>query len=246
MKAIITFHSIDNDSTVLSFSPRLFSQMVDSLIAQEIPVLTLDELLGAGCSRGVALTFDDGMASLFGSALPVLRDHSIPAHLFLAASAVAGTNRWPGQPNSAPECKMLNWDQLHALNEAGVCMEGHTYSHIDLRDVGDAAISDEFERCDAIIEKEFGRRPSYFAYPYGFYNRHVRGLAGARYKACVTTKLDYLSEDNDRAALPRLDSYYLQNAFFAKDLFSLKTRKYIAARAVLRKMRGRFWNKSHA
>jgi hypothetical protein len=110
----VTFHSIDTYGSVLSYPPALFSAFVEALVASDLPVCDLDTLLRVETQRGVVLAFDDGMHSVFDNALPVIRAHAIPAHLFLTTGAVAGDNRWPGQPLHAPRLKMLDWSQIEA------------------------------------------------------------------------------------------------------------------------------------
>jgi peptidoglycan/xylan/chitin deacetylase (PgdA/CDA1 family) len=246
MKAIITFHSIDDAGSVLSFSPHAFARLLESLATSQTPVLTLDQLLKPETTSGVALTFDDGMRSVYDDALPVLADFHAPAHLFLAAGAVGKTNRWPGQPVGAPDYKMLDWDKLGALSERGVRIEAHTLSHPDLRKLSDDAVREEFQGCDDAIAERVGRAPAFFAYPYGFFDARLERLAGKRYAGSVTTRLDYLKPTDRPSALPRLDSYYLQPSFVMENLGSVTTRSYIALRAALRSVRSFLWNRDHA
>lgn len=246
MKAIITFHNIGDDGSVLSFSARRFAQLLDEFETCDIPVLTLDQLLDGTVDCGVALTFDDGMASVFDAALPIMRERKTPAHLFLTVGAVGGDNRWPSQPASAPIYKMLSWDQLHELHAGGMQIDAHTYSHPDLRGLTDDEIENEFARCDTEIEQAFGRRPAYFSYPYGFFNDRVERICNARYAASVSTRLGYLGRSSRASALPRLDSYYLQSRGVVSNLFSMRARRYLAVRAAMRRVRGGIWNSDHA
>ena len=88
MRAIVTFHSIDDTGSVLSFPQRALAQFLEALAASGISVCALEELLRTGAQRAVALAFDDGMQSVFRNALPVLKDFAVPAHLFLTVGAV--------------------------------------------------------------------------------------------------------------------------------------------------------------
>ena len=75
MHAILTFHSIDEKDSVISYSPHYFSLLLQELVNLGIPVLDLDTLLQPGTTRGVAITFDDGMQSVHRNAMPVLQEH---------------------------------------------------------------------------------------------------------------------------------------------------------------------------
>src|SRR5437763_8996597 len=73
MRAILTFHSIDDSGSVLSYSPNTFDKLLLALQRSAIPLLDLGTLLRPETKTGVALTFDDGMRSIFTEALPILR-----------------------------------------------------------------------------------------------------------------------------------------------------------------------------
>ena len=98
MKAIITFHSIDQSGSVLSFPPNLFAELIASLRESKISIVGLHQLLNGNIERAIAITFDDGMRSVYTAALPVLREHAASAHLFLTTGVIEGNNAWPGQP----------------------------------------------------------------------------------------------------------------------------------------------------
>lgn len=239
MRAVISFHAIDEQDGPLSFPPAALKMLLQSFADAGLPVLELDNLLSGKVERGVALTFDDGIESLHGSALPVLAEFNAPAHLFLTTGFVAGSNQWPGQPDYARRYGMLNWDQVEALHGAGVRIEAHTAHHPDLRTLSDDAVRDELHLCNAEIEKRLGRAPRFFAYPYGLFDRRVRSLAGSLYDGCFTTQLRFLPDRVQRDAIPRLDSHYLRNPSLARNLDSPAARFYIAVRNLIRRVRGR-------
>lgn len=238
MRAIVTFHSIDDTGSVLSFPQRALAQFLEGLAASRISVCALEELLQTGAQRAVALVFDDGMQSVFRNALPVLKDFAVPAHLFLTVGAVGRDNRWPGQPAGVPRFEMLSWPQVEALHAAGIRIEGHTAKHPDLCALDDAAVVQECQTCDDVIERRLGRRPQYFAYPYGNHDRRVRAIARQRYAAAVTTELRPLRARDDPAALPRLDSYYLRPPWLRRRFLSPEAQAYLALRNALRRIRG--------
>jgi len=195
-------------------------------------------LLNPRTPRGVTLTFDDGMASVFTRALPILKEYGVSAHLFLTTSSVGHNNQWRGQSHSVPEFEMLDWEQIEACHAGGIRIEGHTATHPDLRCLSDSEIETECDRADEAIKCRLGRRPAYFAYPYGYSDARVRRLMGRRYRGCVTTKLRPLSGAEDPAALPRIDAYYLRAPWLYRRLDSISGRVYLTARSLLRALRG--------
>ena len=238
MRAVLTFHSIDGLPGPLSYSPAGLEKMLDALADAELPVRSLDDLLGNPNSDGVALTFDDGITTVFETAMPILAERNLPAHVFVITKWVGGDNRWPGQPADATPFKLMDWTQLEAIQKAGFLIEAHTASHPDLRELSDEAVEVEMETADEAIQSRLGRRPKYFAYPYGYHDERVRSIAGKRYQGCFTTKLDYLGADDRLDAIPRLDTHYLRSPRFVRTLAGRRAHAYIAFRRALRRLRG--------
>src|SRR5262245_7903556 len=92
MRAILTFHSIDDTGSVLSYPPKTFDRLLIALQRSGIPLLDLNTLLLPQTRSGVALTFDDEMRSVFIEALPILKRHTAPAHVFLNKGCVKLVN----------------------------------------------------------------------------------------------------------------------------------------------------------
>ena len=235
MRAILTFHSIDDTGSVLSYPPKTFDRLLLALQRSGIPLLDLDTLLRPQTKIGVALTFDDGMRSVFTEALPILRSHSAPAHVFLTTGVLGLTNRWPSQPTATPLFEMLRWREIEALQHAGTHIEAHTESHPDLRRLSDDALREECERADETIASVLGIRPRYFAYPYGFNDTRVRSFTRERYVGSLTGEIRMLRHEEDPAALPRLETYYFRKEFLFRNLQSIPTLAYVSLRRTLRR-----------
>jgi peptidoglycan/xylan/chitin deacetylase (PgdA/CDA1 family) len=238
MRAVLTFHSIDDLPGPLSYSPADLEGLLDALAEVRIPVLTLDALLGDQTTHGVALTFDDGIATVFSAAMPIMAKRQVPAHVFVITRQVGRDDRWPGQPANAAPFRLMDWNQLEMLQASGFRIEAHTASHPDLRTCSGDEIEAEMEEADAAIEDRLGRRPRYFAYPYGYHDSRVRAIAAKRYAGCFTTKLDYVGASTELDALPRLDAHYLRSPTFVRALPGKRAQAYIAVRRAVRRLRG--------
>lgn len=238
MRAVLTFHSIDDLPGPLSYSPAGLNALLDALAEAKIPVLTLDALLGDRSTPGVALTFDDGIATVFRAAMPILAERQAPAHVFVITRQVGRDNRWPGQPANATPFRLMDWKQLETLQASGFSIEAHTASHPDLKMLPDGEIEAEMEEADARIEERLGRRPRYFAYPYGYHDSRVRAIAARRYAGCFTTKFDYVGPSTELDAVPRLDAHYLRSPDLVRALPGKRVQAYIALRRALRRLRG--------
>jgi peptidoglycan/xylan/chitin deacetylase (PgdA/CDA1 family) len=238
MRAILTFHSVDNSGSVISYRPEHFAALIESLSSKKIPIYDLDTLLNNSQGPGVAITFDDGMRSIYQHALPVLKKHNAPAHLFLTTQPIENDTPWPAQPASIPSFDMLTWKQLEALHQAGVFIDSHTHTHPDMRRLSVSEMQDDCDTADDLITRKLGRKPEYFAYPYGFHNAAAREFVSKRYKGTVTVELRHLSSQESHATLPRLDSYYLQSDWAIQNIDTLLMTLYLKARSRLRALKG--------
>lgn len=237
MKAILTFHSIDDRGTVLSFPPETFARMINEILEGGVNICSLDQLLSPETDNAVAITFDDGMRSVYQNALPVLKDVEAPSHLYLTTGYVAGKNNWPTQPAGAPAFDMMSWPELEACADAGMMIESHTVSHPNLCHLDQEQIEEECETANQSIENQFGRRPRHFAYPYGIYDARVAEIVGDKYQTCATTSLLPLGRKLKTAELPRIDSYYLQKRKDYRNFFSPAANSYLRLRHGMRVFR---------
>ncbi len=236
-RAVLTFHSVDDSGSVLSFPVNAFRRLIERLAATGVPVVPFDELLRR--RHGIAITFDDGMRTVRENALPVLRDHGFASHLFLATGLVGTSVGWPSHGGVTANFDMLGWNEVEECARSGIRMECHTVTHPDLRALAPARIVDECAQADDEIERRVGRRPTLVAYPFGFYDDAVRSTLAPRYAGCFTTRLGYLGRADDLSRIPRLDSYYLQAPTWYERILSVTTRSYVLARSAIRTVRGK-------
>ncbi len=178
MRAILSLHSIDDSNSVLSMTREQLASLIHAIRASNHRIIALAELLEEpGADNRIALTFDDGMESLWENAMPLLRAEEIPATLFLTTSRIGKDNRWPSLPEGAPSLSMMSWSQVAELHAVGWSIEAHTLNHPDLRTLPDAVVHEEMERGNAEIEAKLGVRPTTFAYPYGDFVPRVESIA---------------------------------------------------------------------
>jgi peptidoglycan/xylan/chitin deacetylase (PgdA/CDA1 family) len=212
MHAILTYHSIDASDSAISVTPEAFRRHVEWLAAGRVRVVPLAELAGLPEETdAVALTFDDAFANFGEVAAPLLKEHGLPATLFVVSDHVGGTNAWGGQDDPrVPTLPLLGWEALGRLQEDGITLGGHTRRHPHLTRLGAQELEDELCGSTERIQAETGRRPEEFAYPYGDLNDEVAAATGRVYARAVTTELRVMGRGEDPLRLPRLDMYYLR------------------------------------
>ena len=239
MRAILTYHSVDPSGSVISIDEAEFRRHVAWLASGAARVTGLAQLPAApGATDAVALTFDDAFANFSRCAWPLLREHGLPATLFVVSGHAGRTNAWGGRDAPRiPTLPLLDWDALGRLAEEGVTLGAHSRTHPDLRTLTGVALADELEGCAEDIGARAGTRPTAFAYPYGAVNRRVAEAATRHYSHAVTTELRPLREAESAHALPRLDAYYLRAPGRLEGWGTPAFRRYVWLRAGARRVR---------
>ncbi|MGH7665493.1 MAG: polysaccharide deacetylase family protein [Gemmatimonadaceae bacterium] len=213
MRAILTYHSLDDSGSPISLHPATFAEHVQWLASPRIRVVGLLELLAADPDvDAIAITFDDGFRNFETHAAPLLRDAGLPATLFVVSNRVGDTNAWSESGDRGiPVLPLLGWGRLRRLTAAGVTIGAHGRTHRVLPGLDAATLEDEVVACADRIADELGEKPTSFAYPYGGVDEAVTAaVAKAGYGAACTTELRALARNEDPHLLPRLDAFYLR------------------------------------
>lgn len=213
MRAILTYHSIDESGSPISVGRAAFRAHARWLASGAVRVLPLSELMSVpDDGDAVAITFDDGFENFADEAAPVLRDSALPATVFVVPEHVGGTNDWGGHAvPGIPSLPLMGWESLGTLAASGVTLGAHTRRHRDLTQVRGAALEDEVAGCVERMAAELGVRPTTFAYPYGAVDAAAATVARDVFAWACTTELRVLRHSEDPALLPRLDMFYFRD-----------------------------------
>lgn len=213
MRAILTYHSIDDSGSPISVSPAAFRRQLEWLVAERVRVVPLSELshLPVG-SHAVALTFDDGIANLATEAAPLLEAHGMTATIFVVTGRVGLDNQWTtASRRRVPRLPLLGWDQLGRLSSRGWTIGSHSRHHHRLPACSDQQLEEELEGAAEDVAVALGVRPGWFAYPYGEVDTRVSARTAAVYEGACTTELRPLGNREIPARLPRIDACYLRS-----------------------------------
>lgn len=214
MRAILTYHSIDDSGSVISCHPDAFARHVAWLASGRVRVTTIDGLTELPDSTdAVALTFDDGFVNFGEVAAPRLLEHGLPVTVFVVADLAGTANSWDARPNRiTPDLPLLDWAALVHLQGRGVTLGAHGLTHRDLTRLEPGALDDEVRGCADRVEERSGRRPTVFAYPYGHRNEASTRIVAQAFRWACTAEFRTLVTPEPPSALPRLDMYYFQGA----------------------------------
>jgi peptidoglycan/xylan/chitin deacetylase (PgdA/CDA1 family) len=212
MRAVLTYHSIDDSGSSISVRPDAFERHVRWLVSGRVQVMALDDLArGQSDAPAVALTFDDGFENFATHAAPLLTAHGLPATVFVVTDRVGQTNDWNGTAAGVPILPLLNWPALERLAAAGIAVGAHTRTHRDLTALDAAAMEDEIAGSAECLRRRMGVAPQAFAYPYGRVSEAVSAAVAANFAWGCTTEHRPFDTAERRERLPRLDMYYYRS-----------------------------------
>ena len=247
MRAVLTYHSIDETGSTISVTPSQFRRHVQWLASSKVSVRSLPNLVGScvnpsvdgsDATDAVALTFDDGFMNFADHAMPLLRDHGMSATVFVVSDHVGRDNRWSGSEHArVPILPLMDWDALGEISEAGVEIGAHTRTHPHLPAVSDAQLEDEMLGSAEVIGGRLGRRPVSFAYPFGASDERVVSHARQAFSITCSTEFRALRSSEDSARIPRLDAWYFRRAGGLESYGSPAFRLRVALRHQLRQAR---------
>jgi peptidoglycan/xylan/chitin deacetylase (PgdA/CDA1 family) len=154
--------------------------------------------------RRFVVTFDDGYADTFTTAVPILARFGFTATVFVVSGLVGKTNVWDA--GVSPPAPLMGWDELSALVRNGFSIGSHTKSHRRLTQLSVKDASVELVESRQCLESKLATAVRTFCYPWGDWSPRVRELvAEAGYLAACD---DVGRSANARLTLARVDPTY--------------------------------------
>jgi peptidoglycan/xylan/chitin deacetylase (PgdA/CDA1 family) len=129
-------------------------------------------------SLEVAITFDDGYASVHDQALPELAAVGATATVYLNTGWIRDDAPRSSQPQLGhyPGESFMRWAQAEALTEAGWTLGSHGVDHLDLTRESPNTCRDQLVRSHDEIARRTGRECTHFAYTWGRSTPQLRSL----------------------------------------------------------------------
>jgi peptidoglycan/xylan/chitin deacetylase (PgdA/CDA1 family) len=235
-RLVLAYHAVSARwVSGLSVTPDLLEAHVRALLGRGYRPVTFAEAAASADDKVLAVTFDDGYASVHRHALGLLRRLGVPATLFVVTDAVGndrpmtwpGIEHWSTDPALAEELRPCSWDELDELGNAGWEIGSHTRSHRRLTAADDATVADELAGSRRALEAGLGRACLSVAYPFGATDARVVAAAdraGYRYGTNLTVAGSGLLDQ------PRVDLYAADRGWRFRTKVSPVVRRLRAAR----------------
>lgn len=130
----------------------------------------------AGKNRTVVVTFDDGLASDYEFAFPLLAKFCVRGIFFVNTSTVE-------------QAGYLTWSQIAEMHRAGMSIQSHSHRHLDLTVLPAQALESELTRSKRCLEDHLGCPVEFLAAPHGLLSgRVVRTALANGYRAVCSAR----------------------------------------------------------
>lgn len=183
-----------------------FNEQMTYLHQNHYTTISLDQFLAYQDGRSalppkpIMVTFDDGFASNYHYAFPVLKKFGMAATIFVTPDTES-ENFKKYESTDSP----LSVAQLCEMSANGISIQSHGMTHRYLMGLDADTVRWELLESKQVLEKIVRKPVSYLAIPSGAYDRTVRKLAiEAGYKAVFCMLKGTNNQRTDRYALRRL------------------------------------------
>jgi len=227
--AVLMYHHLQEEperGDILS--PRQFERQMALLAEHGFQVISAEEyaafvLEGAKVpDNAVLLTFDDGYASFYELAYPVLKKFGYPAINFVIVSGADQRDK--------PGIQKLTWDQMREMQKHGIAFMNHTYDlHAKeadasgrevpltgrqyLKDKGRSETAEEYRKrvlddlllAEKRLSEELGNELRMLAFPYGYFTEELVRIAREAGIEILFSVKHGLASRKDQAA-PRVNA----------------------------------------
>ena len=150
------------------------------------------ELKNNKSQRKILLTVDDGFASFYQNAWPILKKEKIPFILFVSTREIGTFN-------------YMTWDQIREIRKENFVEIGnHSHTHEYLADENKDIIMADIKKSISIFKKELGKNSDFFSYPFGEYSLEFKDIIKSLgFKYAFGQHSGVIDETKDFYEMPR-------------------------------------------
>ncbi|MCC6175839.1 MAG: polysaccharide deacetylase family protein [Chloroflexi bacterium] len=159
---ILCYHSVGTPLWgVNDVAPRRLRAQIERAFASGCRFVPAEEIARTGGGpHDLALTFDDGLASVLTNGAPLFAEYGIPWTLFVVSDWAEGRHTWG-------DGILLGWRDVERAAALGATIGSHSVSHPNFALISEMQAQDELGRSRETIAARLGITPASFAIPLG-------------------------------------------------------------------------------
>jgi peptidoglycan/xylan/chitin deacetylase (PgdA/CDA1 family) len=196
---MLAYHQVGEADDIYSVTASQFEEQMEYLQRNGYHAISLEDLFNSYEGKGdlpekpVIITFDDGYADNYLTALPIMEKHNMSATVFIVPSLI-GTLDY------------LSWEQVVQMQERHTEIGSHTMSHAGMNEISAAEQRLEAATSKAALEQQLGKSIQFFAYPYGQFSTTAEQiLKETGYKGACTGIAGLNDKNTNSYALRRIN-----------------------------------------
>ena len=208
------YHSISNDKSNLSISPKNFEMQISFLYKSGYNTINFRDI-HKNTKRPIIITFDDGYKDNLINALPILSKYNFISTCFIVSDLIGGSNIWDVDDKNYVHKELLTKKDLDEWKNYGMSIGSHGRTHKSLVNLNSIKIYDEIFYSKKDIENHIGSKVDSFSYPFGHINKLSADHAKEIYDYAVTTIRSRFDTSKHKL-------YYIPRIHMSNDLSRLK------------------------
>ena len=176
----LLLHSIDEKPglNMSRYSKKKLGMFLDYLTRNNVKTITVNQHTSIPEStitkssppeRAIAITFDDGLLSVYNNAYPLLEEKNIKTTIFAVAGLIGKTGRW----DVMGKTPHMTAGMLREIASAGHEIGSHSLTHANLVWLDDRELAKELRDSKAILEDITGTAVKSLSFPFGSWNARV-------------------------------------------------------------------------
>ncbi|MCE5197195.1 MAG: polysaccharide deacetylase family protein [Negativicutes bacterium] len=194
---IFMYHEIGTGSNSLYVSAENFRAQMEYLSDNGYHTATMSaaqEMLASKKipAKTVVLTFDDGYASFYKQAWPIMKEFDFTGTVYLVTELLDRAN-------------YLTWEETKTLTNAGIEIGSHTQHHLDLKAISNDDQKLEISNSKKMLEEKLNISVKSFCYPSGSYSEITPQLVKeAGYTSAVIVTYGLATPEDNQFLIPRV------------------------------------------
>jgi peptidoglycan/xylan/chitin deacetylase (PgdA/CDA1 family) len=158
---ILCYHGVGTVTWgVNDVSAERFRQQLELALSDGYRFVRAEDAVQQRSVKTLAVTFDDGLASVARTAAPILRELAIPFTVFVVTD-------WASGKHTFGDDTIMSWHELERLASAGATIGSHSISHPNFKRLSAAETSRQLDGSREAIAAHLRITPTAFAIPFG-------------------------------------------------------------------------------
>lgn len=150
-----------------------------------------------GREASVSLTFDDGIVDHYTLVYPKLNYSALKGTFWICGSNIGIDDSYTPR---------LTWDMCREMAADGHEISNHSWSHKNFAKISEEEIREEVQKNDKIIERELGRKPITFCYPFNAITETAAEIASEG-RVALRTYQEAMGQRNSHSTPESLDAW---------------------------------------